>query len=169
VARWPFTANLANVATARHALAIDEHRRPFGEYRFKAEAIAASKGRLQELWFAGVHGDIGGQNPDDDSLPDIAFSWMVKNALAQGLAVNAKRYRRLVGVNIDDDLPTDRALGVILPNNRWWWLAGGWHLRPIQPDDELHPSVRYRMRETKNDHEPYRPKNLPTNPVTAAN
>ena len=126
-----------------HALAIDERRCPFAEYRIEAEAVAASEGRLQELWFAGVHGDIGGQNRDDDRLPDIAFSWMVKEALTEGLAVNAKRYRHLVGVNFDDDLPADRALGVILPNNRWWWLTGGWHLRPIQPDDELHPSVRY--------------------------
>jgi uncharacterized protein (DUF2235 family) len=161
VARWPFTANLANVATARHALVIDERRRPFAEYRFEAEAVAAAERRFQELWFAGVHGDIGGQNRDDDRLPDIAFSWMVKEALAEGLAVNAKRYRHLVGVNLDDDLPADRALGVILPNNRWWWLAGGWHLRPIQPDDQLHQSVRYRIEVTKNDPKPYLPKNLP--------
>src|SRR5262249_46485190 len=80
VARWPSTANVANVATARHALAIDERRRPYAEYRFKPEAVAAAKGRLQELWFAGVHGDIGGQNRDDDRLPDVAFSWMVKEA-----------------------------------------------------------------------------------------
>ena len=168
VARWPFTANVANVASARHALAIDERRRPFAEYRFKAEAVAASQGRLQELWFAGVHGDIGGQNRDDDRLPDIAFSWMVKEAVAEGLAVDPKRYRRMVGVNIDDDLPANRALGVILPNNGWWRLAGGWRPRPIRPDDVLHPSVRYRIRATKNDARPYRPKNLPTNLVMSA-
>jgi uncharacterized protein (DUF2235 family) len=92
-ARWPVTANLANVATARHALAIDERQRPFAAYRFEAEAVAMFEGRLQEIRFAGVHGDIGGQNRDDDRLPDIAFSWVVKNAVTQGLAVNAKRYR----------------------------------------------------------------------------
>jgi uncharacterized protein (DUF2235 family) len=163
VARWPFTANVANVATARHALAIDERRRPYAEYRLTAEAVAASNGRLQELWFAGVHGDIGGQNRDDDRLPDVAFSWMVHEALAEGLAVDAKRYRHLVGVNIGDDLPADRALGVIVPNNGWWVLARGWRPRPILPDDDLHPSVRYRIEATKGDSKPYRPKNLPTN------
>ena len=60
VARWPFTANVANVATARHAIAIDERRCPYAEYRVDEEALAASPGRFQELWFAGVHGDIGG-------------------------------------------------------------------------------------------------------------
>jgi uncharacterized protein (DUF2235 family) len=161
VARWPFTDNLANVATARHALAIDERRRPFAAYRFKAEAVTASQGRFQELWFAGVHGDVGGQDRDDDKLPDIAFSWMVKEAVAEGLAVDPTRYRRLVGVNIADDLPADRALGVILPNNRSWRLAGGWRPRRIRPDDELHPSVRYRIEATKNDPTPYLPKNVP--------
>jgi uncharacterized protein (DUF2235 family) len=168
VARWPFTANVANVATARHALAIDERRRPYSEYRFKAEAVAAAKGRLHELWFAGVHGDIGGQNRDDDRLPDIAFSWMAKEASAEGLSVDPQRYRRLVGVDIGDDLPADRALGVIHPNNPWWWLAGGWRPRPIRPDDELHPSVRYRIEATKNDATPYRPTNLPVNLVGSA-
>jgi uncharacterized protein (DUF2235 family) len=163
VARWPFTANLANVATARHALAIDERRRPFAEYRFKADAVAASDGRLHELWFAGVHGDIGGQCREDDKLPDIAFSWMVKEAAAQGLAVNAKRYHQLVGANIGDELPDRLALGVIRPNSRWWLLAGGWRRRPIWPDDVAHPSVRYRIEATKNDANPYRPKNLPPN------
>lgn len=161
VARWPFTANLANVATARHALAIDERRRPYAAYRFDTEAVMASERRFQELWFAGVHGDIGGQNRDDDRLPDIAFSWMVKSAASEGLTVDAKRYRRLVGVEIGDDLPADRALGVIVPNSRWWWLAGGWHLRPIAPDDELHPSVRYRIAATKSNAKPYRPRNVP--------
>lgn len=168
VARWPFTANVANVATARHALAIDEHRRPFAEYRFKTEAVAAAQGTLQELWFAGVHGDIGGQNRDDDRLPDIAFSWMVKEAAAEGLRVDPRRYRRLVAVDIGGDLPADRALGVIRPNTPWWWLAGGWRPRPIRPDDELHPSVRYRIEATKNDAPPYRPTNLPINLVSSA-
>ena len=160
VARWPFTANVANVATARHAIAIDERRCPFAEYRVDEEALAASQGRLQELWFAGVHGDIGGQNRDDDRLPDIAFSWMVNQAVAEGLAVNAKRYRTLVGVDIGQELPAERALGVIHPNSRWWWLAGGWHLRPIRPDDKLHPSVYYRIKATTNGPTPYRPKNV---------
>jgi uncharacterized protein (DUF2235 family) len=163
IARWPFTANLANVETACHALAIDENRRPFAEYRFKAEAVTNSQGRLQEVWFAGVHGDIGGQNRDDDMLPDIAFSWMVKQAAAQGLIVDDTRYRRLVGVDVKDELPAERALGVIRPNSRWWLLAGGWRRRPIRNDDALHPSVQYRIDATKNGPKPYRPKNLPKN------
>ena len=120
VARWPFTANLANVETARHALAIDERRRPFAAYRIKPGAVAASGGRFQEMWFAGVHGDVGGEDRDDDQLPDIAFSWMVKEAHAAGLQVNNRRYKQLLCVDFAEDLPTDRALGVIHPNHKLW-------------------------------------------------
>lgn len=175
VARWPFTANLANVTTARHALAIDERRRPFAEYRIKPEAVAASHGRFQEMWFAGVHGDIGGQNRADDQLPDIAFSWMVKEAIAarpsgpdgkpgDGLLVDARRYRRLLGAGLDEALPADRALGAIEPNAGIWRLALGWRVRRIDPLDPIHPSVYYRVDHPERLAKPYRPKNLPPRP-----
>lgn len=163
VARWPFTANLDNVATARHALAIDERRRPFAEYRFKHSAVADSDGRFQELWFAGVHGDIGGQNRADDRLPDIAFSWMAAEAVGEGFVLNATRYKHLVGVKLGQQLPADRALGVIRPNSRWWLLAQGWRHRPVRPDDTLHPSVLYRIANTQDAENPYRPTNVPDN------
>jgi hypothetical protein len=144
-------------------LAIDERRRPFAEYRFKRSAVAASGGQFQELWFAGVHGDIGGQNRDDDRLPDIALSWMVTEAVAEGFALNATRYKRLVGVNFNQQLPADRALGIIRPNSRWWLLARGWRRRPIRAHDMLHPSVLHRIAATRNEKKPYRPKNIPDN------
>ena len=161
VARWPFTENLANVETARHALAVDERRRPFAAYRIKPEAVAASGGRFQEMWFAGVHGDVGGEDRDDDQLPDIAFSWMVKEAAAAGFAIDPKRYKSLLGVGIDHELLAERALGVFHPNSKWWRLARGWLPRTIGPGDAIHPSVRYRIEATKNGPNPYRPPNLP--------
>lgn len=161
VARWPFTANIANVETARHALAIDERRRPFAEYRFSPAAVAGAAGGYQEMWFAGVHGDIGGQNRDDDRLPDIAFTWMVKEAHAAGLRVDEAKFRRLVGVKFDEELPADRSLGVIRPNARAWQLAWGWRPRQIRPDDAIHPSVVYRIYATRNSARPYLPPNLP--------
>jgi uncharacterized protein (DUF2235 family) len=166
IARWPFTANIANVETARHALAIDERRRPFTEYRFAEAAVAGTAGRFQEVWFAGVHGDVGGQNREDDRLPDVAFSWMVKEAHAAGLQVNNRRYKQLLGVDFAEDLPTDRALGVIHHNHKLWMLAGGWRQRPIRPHDSIHPSVRYRISATNKGAKPYRPPNLPEATLT---
>ena len=161
IARWPFTDNLANVDIARHALAIDERRRPFLPQRLKPEVVAASQGRLQERWFAGVHGDIGGQDTADDQLPDIAFCWIAQAARTAGLRFDAQRYGRLVGINLGDELPADRALGTITPNVKWWVLAGGWRTRPIRPDDTIDPSVPYRIQQSSTWPKPYRPSNLP--------
>lgn len=125
---------LPNVAAAKHAL--DERRCPFATTVSTPRLSRRLVRRLQERRSAGVHGDIGGQNRDRDRPRDIAFSWMAKNAQAARPAVNAKLYRQRV--RVDSTMTSRRPyVGVILPYYRWWWLARGWHLRPIQPDDEL--------------------------------
>ena len=75
-ARWPFTRKVSNVRHGRHAISIDENRRPYGEYRFDRNELAKSGGRLREMWFAGVHSDVGGTFPDDHRLADITLKWM---------------------------------------------------------------------------------------------
>ncbi|MCV7007302.1 MULTISPECIES: phospholipase effector Tle1 domain-containing protein [Mycobacterium] len=97
MARCTFTADLPNVAAAKHAL--DERRCPLATTVSTPRLSRRLVRRLQELWSAGVHGDIGGQNRDRDRPPDIAFSWMAKNAQAAGPAVNAKLYRQRVRVD----------------------------------------------------------------------
>jgi uncharacterized protein (DUF2235 family) len=145
IARWPFTAKINNVEAARHALSIDERRRPFAEYRFNPDTVAESNGRYQEMWFAGVHSDVGGQFPDDHRLSDIALSWMVKEAEAKGLLVRKQRYFDLLNFHWDDEVPADNALGRIHKNEKVWWLAGGWRNRKVLPTDAIHPRVQYRI------------------------
>jgi uncharacterized protein (DUF2235 family) len=151
-ARWPFTSKITNVATARHAMAIDERRRPYKEYRFDPGTVASSEGRHREMWFAGVHSDVGGQFRDDHALSDIAFGWMVAEARKQGLEVDPKRYRHWVKAKLDEELPAERALGRIHHAGNAWRLLGGWRERPIRPDDLVHPSVEHRIESL-----PYRP------------
>jgi uncharacterized protein (DUF2235 family) len=157
MATWPFTAKITNVEIARHALALDERRRPFKANRFSFDAAANSNGRYQEMWFAGVHSDVGGVFPDDHQLSDIALSWIVKEAAAAGLLVDKRNYKRHLGVGLDDDLPAERAFGKIHPNEKMWWLAGGWRNRKVLPTDALHPSVLQRIEQTTTDAKPYRP------------
>lgn len=162
--RWPFTARITNVATARHAMAIDERRRPYREYRFDPDAVADSDGRYREMWFAGVHSDVGGQFLDDHALSDIAFVWMVEGAAAAGLAVDPRAYRRQVKVTYGAALADELALGRIHAASRWWALLGGWRTREIRPGDEIHPSVRHRVDATVGARSPYRP-TLPDPPT----
>ncbi len=157
-ARWPFTAKLPNVETARHALAIDERRRPFPAYRFDAEAVAASEGRFLEMWFAGVHSDVGGQYPDDHRLSDLAFLWMVDEAAEAGLTVERKAVHRLVGVRWNQPLPDDLHTGVLHPNPGVWAIAGGWRRRRVLPGDHVHPSVLQRIEATGSTLAAYRPR-----------
>lgn len=55
------------------------------------------------------------------------------------------------------DMTEDRALGVIHPNEKAWWLLGGWRTRPVRPTDSVHPSVRYRIEHTAGGDNPYGP------------
>lgn len=156
-AHWPFTRRITNVGLARHALAIDERRRPYPAYRFDDEAVRDSAGRYQQRWFAGVHSDVGGQYVDDHRLSDLVLEWMAGEAVAAGLEVDPTAYKRLLGVKPGQPLPADHTLGRIHTNGGPWRLLG-WKGREIAATDDIDPSVRYRIDATAGDAHPYRPR-----------
>jgi uncharacterized protein (DUF2235 family) len=158
MARWPYTRKIENVGIARHAMAIDERRRPYGIYRFDPDTVAKSDGRHHERWFAGVHSDVGGQFPDDHRLSDIALSWMLKEAEKADFALDKTKYWRMFSVRFADQLPDEYGLGKIHDAEAVWRLLGGWGRREILPDDEIDPSVYYRVEHTKDTKRPYEPK-----------
>ena len=114
-------------------------------------------GRYVEQWFTGVHSDVGGQY-DDHRLSDIAFAWMIEEAVAAGLQVDDKVYKRLAGVRLGEPVPEDSALGTLHTNGGPWVLLGGWKPRVVEPGDLVHPSVRHRIEATAGTAAPYRPK-----------
>ena len=64
-----------------HAMALDERREAFNVTRLDPENIYD---HITELWFRGVHSDIGGSN-DNPMRSNIALNWMLDNARACGL------------------------------------------------------------------------------------
>ena len=74
------TELLKDVQCASHALSIDDERSSFAPLLWDHEA----NDRLKQVWFAGVHANVGGGNPDD-SLSSAPLAWMVFNAKSQGL------------------------------------------------------------------------------------
>jgi uncharacterized protein (DUF2235 family) len=157
-AHWPFTRILTNVRQARLALAIDERRRPFAEYRFSAEQVSKRPDKLREMWFAGVHSDVGGQYPDDHDLSDVALAWIADEAHSCGLRLRPAVYDDFVGAPLPQPAPQDKALGKIHHNGAGWAVLGlGWRTRRILPGDAIHPSVLHRIAATKNGPSPYRP------------
>jgi uncharacterized protein (DUF2235 family) len=160
-AHWPFTRKVSNVAVGRHAMALDENRGPFGVYRFDPEQVAAREGALAELWFPGVHCDVGGQYPDH-RLADVALAWMAGEAAQAGLVLDARRYEKVLGVAPGVSLPTSHAVDGQMHPHPWpWALAGpGWRPREPAPGDGFHESVRQRVEGTARSATPYRPRGV---------
>jgi len=70
-----------------HAMALDERRQNFPLQRVVTTVPdATSEGHIYEVWFRGVHSDIGGGNRNI-GLSSIALHWMYKQALRCGLPI----------------------------------------------------------------------------------
>ncbi len=69
------------VTHARHAVSIDENREDFDATLWSPKPGLD----LEQVWFAGVHGDVGG-GYREVGLSDVAFRWMLEEAAAVGLA-----------------------------------------------------------------------------------
>jgi hypothetical protein len=67
----------SNLQYCFHAMALDERRPSFLQTRLQG---------ANELWFRGVHSDIGGGN-QNRGLSDIALKWMFCKAKAAGLPI----------------------------------------------------------------------------------
>lgn len=107
---WIYALSMPNyrlnprVQRARHALAIDDERDAFHPLLWDevhedrlVEAGSVDRGRLQQVWFTGMHADVGGGYPDE-SLSYVSFLWMMKEAEEVGLRtlkVVTDRYRAL--------------------------------------------------------------------------
>ena len=88
--RWAFhdTDLSTTVDHAYQALAIDERRAQFTPTLWSQQEGAPEHQKLEQVWFAGVHSNIGG-GYRDRGLSDITFLWMQEKAQACGLAFNA--------------------------------------------------------------------------------
>jgi uncharacterized protein (DUF2235 family) len=99
---WTFhdTTLTRYVLNAYHALAIDERRRPFQPTLWEQKPDAQGQ-TLEQVWFAGVHSDVGGGYPDT-GLSEIPLLWMAEKARTCGLAFKPDHLRVTTGT-IDDD------------------------------------------------------------------
>jgi uncharacterized protein (DUF2235 family) len=89
---WAHTNDLPNVKRIAHAVSIDEDRKPFRE-KLVDKTDAGSERRVDEVWFAGIHSDVGGGFDGHKGLGKIAMRWMFDAAIEQGVLVRSARYR----------------------------------------------------------------------------
>jgi hypothetical protein len=71
-----------NIDRACHALSLDDERTTFHPVLWNEDGVPKEK--LSQVWFAGVHSNVGGGYPDD-SLAHIPLYWIMKEAQANGL------------------------------------------------------------------------------------
>lgn len=173
----PYTALNPDVENGRHAISIDERRCAFRQNLWSATTTAGQD--LKQVWFAGVHSDVGGGYPEKESgLSKITLQWMLEEAKVKGLLVSAADEQNVLGVTdpsmvrpsctgkLHKSLKGFWCLLEILPRRFWddqsnppemRWKIPLASPRYMKDSSEVHSSVCDRISQVPN----YRPTNLP--------
>jgi len=75
----------SRVDRAFHAIAVDERRRPFVPTLWHQQPDASKAGQvLEQVWFTGVHSDVGGgYGWDERDLANLTLRWMANRVTAR--------------------------------------------------------------------------------------
>lgn len=97
---WPLelpdrTFDKRRILRACHALSLDDERTTFHPVLWNEDGVP--EGQLTQVWFAGVHSNVGGGYPDD-SLAQIPLYWIMQEVRAK----NELRFKE--GVRFDPDV-----------------------------------------------------------------
>ncbi len=131
-----------------HAISIDEKRSKFRPNLWDENSKNKDENQIiKQVWFAGVHSDIGGSYKED-GLSNITLSWMVYEACRHGLFVNKKEIEKI------EPSPEGKLHNSLLPI---WWILG-WKIRKIKEGSLIHNSVYERIKKVIK----YKPKNVPS-------
>ena len=140
-----------DVLNAYHALAIDERRAEFPATLWTSPPAAGQT--LEQVYFCGVHCDVGGGYADDPdtqtALSDITLSWMIGKAQAAGLVFDPDVLAKY-------PCPLDAKYSLDTAHESWSpaWLFP--KSRTIAAYATVANSVRFRCEELSS----YRPRNL---------
>ena len=84
-----------SMCIGRHAISIDE-RRCFFQDNLWGEALPHQD--VLQVWFGGVHSDVGGSYRNDESyLSNQALEWLLDEAESAGLQLQAERKKMVLG------------------------------------------------------------------------
>ena len=125
-----------NVACCYHAMALHERRQTFAVTRLDKGDL---KPNVEEIWFRGVHSDVGGGNKNP-RLNRIALAWMLSKARDHGLPIDAASvpdigpddHKAPIGENFD---PITNPKRRTLPSDRFHETARGRRLAVGERED----------------------------------
>ena len=146
ISRKQFSNNRLNpdVSNAYHALAIDERRHHFRPSVWEETDLIGHQ-TIEQIWFIGGHGDVGGQEADR-RISDISLEWMLERAKVKGLLL-----KKDWGQSLDPDYS-----GNIKRSERGIWKLGAKD-RFIARRSRIHQPALGRMVDSDFD---YAPQNL---------
>ena len=136
-----------DVTYAYHAVALDEVRKDFPPCLWDEKNIKDGQ-TVEQVWFAGVHTDVGGGYPDR-GLSDITLRWMLEKAQQCGMQLDGNKFAKVKG----------NTLGKLHDSHTGLWTIRGKHERKVPSGGKVHVSVRARMKGGK--YKPVKP--LPGN------
>ena len=122
------------IKNAYHAIALDEMRKDFPPCLWDEKNISDGQ-MVEQVWFAGVHSDVGGWY-DEHELSDISLRWMLEKAEACGLLLDSDKFSKVQG---DPD-------GEMHDSYEWPWHLRGKHKRQVPSGAKVHKSVQKRMK-----------------------
>ena len=117
----PFTENNPSVEVVRHAVSLDERRAYFVQNLWGTQPPTD----LDQVWFPGVHCDVGGGYAESESgLSAIALQWMVAGAEAAGLVLDPDMKANVLSPHIDSHYAApDPAAPAHESLSGLWWIA----------------------------------------------
>jgi uncharacterized protein (DUF2235 family) len=121
----PHTRWNPSVNTVRHAISIDEKRKFFRTNLWSTSPQATD---VKQVWFAGVHADIGGGYVEHESgLAKITLDWMIAEGRAAQLEIDDTQLSRVFPANGDTNLATpDPTATMHNELARWKWKVAQW-------------------------------------------
>ena len=139
------------VENAYHAVAIDERRQPFAPTLWEVPDPAQQN--VEQVWFAGVHNNIGG-GYRDHGLSDLALLWLQEKAATCGLHFDEAYIKKIV--------TPDYAGGIYRSKTMLLYrLMGAAQFRAMAQHHEAHESIHDSARRRFQDEAlVYKPANL---------
>ena len=135
-----------DIAYGYHAVSVDERRKKFPVSLWN-EAAKSDRQTIEQVWFPGVHSDVGGSYAEA-GLSDIALQWMLEKAENRGLCLKPDWLSKL----------TPDPCGMLHDSRTGLWRMWRPAPRVIPSVLKVHRSVRTRM---DNPESAYGPSNLP--------
>jgi len=150
----------STVEYAYHAMAIDERRKPFKPtlwQRSKNAVIKGIKQHVEQVWFMGVHCNVGG-GYHDERLSDITLEWMISKARFADLAVNEGMAKP------SDSFPVflcPSIGGKIYNSQSFGYRLLGNYIRPVGLYDSFHEAIDKSVAQRMEADQRYDPPNIP--------